>query len=100
MSGQRRRRGESRTNGPTVRRGRDGRPCGTALVHEAYLRRIGNGQQRQSWENRGHSFAASSQAIRRILVESARRKKRLKRGGDQVRQELFTAEVADLVGST
>jgi len=68
----------------------------TALVHEAYLRLIGNGQQGQSWENRGHFFAAAAQAMRRILVESARRKKRLKRGGDQARQELFAAEVADL----
>lgn len=68
----------------------------TALVHEAYLRLIGNGQQGLVWENRSHFFAAAALAMRRILVESARRKKRLKRGGDHVRQELFAAEVADL----
>jgi RNA polymerase sigma factor (TIGR02999 family) len=49
----------------------------TALVHEVYLRLIGN--EPQSWENRGHFFAAAAEAMRRILVENARRKKRLKR---------------------
>ena len=44
----------------------------TALVHEAYLRLLGSGEQ--SWENRGHFFAAAAEAMRRILVESARRK--------------------------
>lgn len=53
----------------------------TALVHEAYLRLIGSNQAQQ-WEGRGHFFAAAAQAMRRILVESARRKKRLKHGGD------------------
>jgi RNA polymerase sigma factor (TIGR02999 family) len=66
----------------------------TALVHEAYLRLVGDGEREQSWESRGHFFAAAAQSMRRILVESARRKNRLKHGGDQVRLELFDAEVA------
>jgi RNA polymerase sigma factor (TIGR02999 family) len=49
-------------------------------VHEAYLRLIGEGDQKQ-WDGRGHFFAAAAEAMRRILVERARRKKRLKRGG-------------------
>ncbi len=53
----------------------------TALVHEAYLRLVGNDYQ--SWENRGHFFAAAAEAMRRILIENARRKKSLKHGGDQ-----------------
>jgi RNA polymerase sigma factor (TIGR02999 family) len=52
----------------------------TALVHEAYLRLVGN--EAQSWDNKGHFFAAAAEAMRRILVESARRKKSLKRGGN------------------
>jgi RNA polymerase sigma factor (TIGR02999 family) len=51
----------------------------TALVHEAYLRLVGN--EPQSWENRGHFFAAAAEAMRRILVDHARRKKSQKRGG-------------------
>ena len=53
----------------------------TALVHEAYLRLLGPGQAQQ-WAGRGYFFAAAAEAMRRILVESARRKKRLKHGGD------------------
>jgi RNA polymerase sigma factor (TIGR02999 family) len=54
----------------------------TALVHEAYLRLVRPaGSDASPWENRGHFFAAATEAMRRILVESARRKKRLKRGG-------------------
>jgi RNA polymerase sigma factor (TIGR02999 family) len=53
----------------------------TALVHEAYLRLIGN--ESPSWENRGHFFAAAAEAMRRILVENARRKRSLKHGGDK-----------------
>jgi RNA polymerase sigma factor (TIGR02999 family) len=49
----------------------------TALVHEAYLRMIGD----QRFEHRGHFFAAAAQAMRRILIDNARRKKSLKRGG-------------------
>jgi RNA polymerase sigma factor (TIGR02999 family) len=51
----------------------------TALVHEAWLRLAGG--QQQSWHNRGHFFAAAAEAMRRILVEHARRKQSLKRGG-------------------
>jgi RNA polymerase sigma factor (TIGR02999 family) len=51
----------------------------TALVHEAYLRLVGD--EPQAWENRGHFFAAAAEAMRRILVENARRKKSLKRCG-------------------
>ena len=58
----------------------------TALVHEAWLRLVGAENQR--WENRAHFFAAAAEAMRRILVESARRKKRLKRGGEQERVDL------------
>jgi RNA polymerase sigma factor (TIGR02999 family) len=53
----------------------------TALVHEVYLRLVGN--ESQGWENRGHFFAAAAEAMRRILVENARRKKSLKRGGNK-----------------
>ncbi len=53
----------------------------TALVHEVYLRLVGS--EPQSWENRGHFFAAAAEAMRRILVENARRKKTLKRSGGQ-----------------
>src|SRR5262245_28123946 len=63
----------------------------TALVHEAYLRLIANqpdAQLRENWANRGHFFAAAAEAMRRILVENARHKKRLKRGGDLHRVEL------------
>src|SRR5215208_670234 len=56
----------------------------TALVHEAYLRLAGG----QQFASRGHFFAAAAEAMRRILVENARRKKRIKRGGDQERVEI------------
>lgn len=56
----------------------------TALVHEAYLRLIGPADQTQ-WKGRGHFFGAAAQAMRRILVESARRKGRAKHGGDKTR---------------
>ena len=64
----------------------------TALVHEAYLRLVG-GEQSPHWDGRGHFFAAAAEAMRRILVENARRKKRIKHGGGQERIEL---ELADL----
>jgi RNA polymerase sigma factor (TIGR02999 family) len=51
----------------------------TALVHEAYVRLVGD---QREWQSRGHFFAAAAEAMRRILVESARRRKTLKRGGD------------------
>src|SRR5262245_37281338 len=67
----------------------------TALVHEAYLRLVGspNGDH---WNHRGHFYAAAAEAIRRILVEHARRKKRHKHGGQRRRVDLDAAE--SLVG--
>jgi RNA polymerase sigma factor (TIGR02999 family) len=62
----------------------------TALVHEAYLRLIGSDSAR-CWDGRAHFFAAASEAMRRILVENARRKKRLKHGGEFQRVELEAA---------
>jgi RNA polymerase sigma factor (TIGR02999 family) len=58
----------------------------TALVHEAYLRLVDT-ERVQNWNSRGHFFAAAAEAMRRILVENARRKSSLKRGGQQARQE-------------
>jgi len=58
----------------------------TALVHEAWLRLVSPGQQ--SWQNRAHFFTAAAEAMRRILVEHARRKLSLKRGGGAIREEL------------
>src|SRR5262245_52818760 len=52
----------------------------TALVHEAYVRLVGTPDQ-QCWDGRGHFFAAAAEAMRRILVENARRKQRVKHGG-------------------
>jgi RNA polymerase sigma factor (TIGR02999 family) len=67
----------------------------TALVHEAYLRLVGTGD-RPHWDGRGHFFAAAAEAMRRILVENARRKHRLKRGGGRQRLDLGQLEaVAD-----
>ena len=63
----------------------------TALVHEAYLRLVGESAEPASWSGRGHFFAAAAQAMRRILVESARRKKRHKHGGRLRRAELSDA---------
>ena len=65
----------------------------TALVHEAYLRLVDEGRS-QHWAGRGHFFAAAAEAMRRILVENARRKRTLKRGGARVRRELEEAELA------
>jgi RNA polymerase sigma factor (TIGR02999 family) len=62
----------------------------TALVHEAYLRLVGPGDA-PHWEGRGHFFAAAAEAMRRILVEGARRKQRLKRGGHLRRVDLDQA---------
>jgi RNA polymerase sigma factor (TIGR02999 family) len=59
----------------------------TALVHEAYLRLVGDNQGKR-WDGRGHFFAAAAESMRRILVEAARRRDRLKRGGDLRRVEL------------
>jgi RNA polymerase sigma factor (TIGR02999 family) len=65
----------------------------TALVHEAYLR-LTQGAQGQHWEGRGHFFAAAGEAMRRILVESARRKRCRKHGGKLERVELEQVEIA------
>jgi RNA polymerase sigma factor (TIGR02999 family) len=62
----------------------------TALVHEAYLRLVGPADD-QRWQNRGHFFAAAAEAMRRILVENARRKGRVKHGGRRQRIELADA---------
>jgi len=70
----------------------------TALVHEAYLRLIGDdGGQ---WENSAHFFAAAAEAIRRILIESARRKQRLKHGGGLQRHEFHETDAIVVPGST
>jgi RNA polymerase sigma factor (TIGR02999 family) len=62
----------------------------TALVHEAYLRLVG-GEQPHDWNGRGHFFAAAAEAMRRILVESARRKGRARHGGGRQRVDLDEA---------
>src|SRR5437762_10149401 len=59
----------------------------TALVHEAYLRLV-DVEQVQHWNSRGHFFAAAAEAMRRILVDSARRHRAQKRGGDHERVDL------------
>jgi RNA polymerase sigma factor (TIGR02999 family) len=64
----------------------------TALVHEAYLRLVG-GTPEQSWANRKHFLAAAAEAMRRILVENARRKNRHKRGGGRERVDLEILDV-------
>jgi RNA polymerase sigma factor (TIGR02999 family) len=65
----------------------------TALVHEAYVRLVGT-EIDQHWNSRGHFFAAAAEAMRRILVEIARRKNRLKRGGGLARQDLAEIDLA------
>src|SRR5262245_47919522 len=70
----------------------------TALVHEAYLRLVGDKEREppdrgREWDSRGHFFAAAAEAMRRILVENARRKNRLKHGGDFDRVEIELAEL-------
>ena len=60
----------------------------TALVHEAWLRLTGKTGAEQDWDSRGHFFIAAATAMRRILVERARGRGRIKRGGDRRRQEL------------
>jgi RNA polymerase sigma factor (TIGR02999 family) len=65
----------------------------TALVHEAWLRLAGDDHQSR-WDSRGHFFAAAAEAMRRILVENARRKGRIKHGGEARRVELLDADAA------
>ncbi len=64
----------------------------TALVHEAYIRLVGD--ESQSWDSRGHFFAAAAEAMRRILVEYTRRKRSLKQGGAKHRVEIDEADLA------
>jgi RNA polymerase sigma factor (TIGR02999 family) len=64
----------------------------TALVHEAWLRLVGSNQQ--AWQNRGHFFAAAAEAMRRILVEHARRKQSQKRGSGVEHEELNESSIA------
>ncbi len=64
----------------------------TALVHEAYLRLV-DVEHAQHWNSRGHFFAAAAEAIRRILIESARRKNRVKHGGEMNRVEADYVEL-------
>lgn len=66
----------------------------TALVHEAWLR-LRREDDAEVWQNRAHFFGAAAEAMRRILIENARRKARLKRGGDQQRVDLDELELAD-----
>src|SRR6185436_4133265 len=62
----------------------------TALVHEAYLRLV-DVDQAQDWDSRSHFFAAAAEAMRRILIDNARRRRRPKHGGDLKRVELEEA---------
>lgn len=64
----------------------------TALVHEAYIRLVG--AEAQNWKSRSHFFAAAAEAMRRILIENARRKQSIKRGGGQQRVEIDDAQLA------
>jgi RNA polymerase sigma factor (TIGR02999 family) len=64
----------------------------TALVHEAYVRLVGE-EHEAHWDNRGHFFAAAAEAMRRILIDNARRKQRQKHGGGLARQELDPEQV-------
>lgn len=65
----------------------------TALVHEAYLRLVGD--EDPGWSGKGHFYAAAAEAMRRILIEQARRKGRLRRGGDRHRITYADSQVAD-----
>lgn len=65
----------------------------TALVHEAYVRLV-DADKSQHWNSRGHFFGAAAEAMRRILVENARRRARVKHGGDRIREQLGSSGVA------
>ena len=69
----------------------------TALVHDAYLRLVGG--EDPGWDSRGHFFAAAAEAMRRILVDSARRKRAEKRGGSLERHDLAAVDIAAPVPS-
>lgn len=64
----------------------------TALVHEAWLRLVGN--QNQQWDGRAHFFGAAAEAMRRILIDRARRKRAVRHGGDQQRVEIQEVDLA------
>ena len=64
----------------------------TALVHDAYLRLV-DVDEAQQWDSRGHFFSAAAEAIRRILIEKARRKQRLRHGGEAAREEIENVEI-------
>lgn len=66
----------------------------TALVHEAYLRLVG-ASDAPEWDNRGHFFAAAAEAMRRILIDNARRKRGPDRGGDCIRHEIDLEHIAE-----
>ena len=66
----------------------------TALVHEAYMRLVGS-KEFQNWNSKGHFFAAASEAMRRILIEHARRRQTLRRGGDRVRVDIEKIDLGD-----
>jgi RNA polymerase sigma factor (TIGR02999 family) len=66
----------------------------TALVHEAWLRLVSN--EERSWKNRAYFFAAAAEAMRRILIEHARRKSRLKHGGGQERLNIESLELSEV----
>ena len=79
--------------GNRLRRERSEQSLGaTALVHEAYLRLVGANYQ--NWDGKGHFFASAAEAMRRILINRARDRKRLKRGGDRVRLDLSSVTLA------
>ena len=83
-----------RLAGRMMRRERGGHTLQTtALVNEAYMRLV-DGDEAKRWDSRGHFFAAAAEAMRRILVESARRKSRIRHGGGLVRVELEDADLA------
>lgn len=65
----------------------------TALVHDAYIRLV-DVDKAQHWNSRGHFFGAAAEAMRRILVEKARRERRIKRGGDLQRVELDSVQLS------
>jgi RNA polymerase sigma factor (TIGR02999 family) len=66
----------------------------TALVHEAYVRLVGDGRHPESWDGRGHFFAAAAEAMRRILIDGARAKGRQKRQGTRRRFDIDAIDVA------
>ena len=66
----------------------------TALVHEAWLRLVADGER--TWQNRSHFFGAAAEAMRRILIESARKRARLKHGGGLVRLDVTELEIAEI----